>query len=126
MLCSGATFVARGLSTNFKHLGGLLKSAIKHNSFSFIDVLQPCVSFFDNREEYKKHAYELSEENHDPSDRQKAMERAREWSYGQGERIPIGVFYQVQKPTFEERLLGSKILSKTKPKNIGPVLAKQI
>jgi 2-oxoglutarate ferredoxin oxidoreductase subunit beta len=126
MLCAGATFVARGLSTNVKHLGGLLRSAVKHQGFSFIDVLQPCVSFFDNREEYKKHTYDLAEENHDPSDWQKAMERAREWGYGQGERIPIGIFYQVKKPTFEERLLGSKILVKTKPKDIGAVLARHI
>jgi 2-oxoglutarate/2-oxoacid ferredoxin oxidoreductase subunit beta len=118
--------VARGLSTEVKHLGGLLKSAIKHNGFSFIDVLQPCVSFFDNREEYKKLSYELAEEDHDPADWQKAMEKAREWNYGQGERIPMGIFYQVQKPTLEEKLLGSKILVKTRPKDIGPVLAKQL
>jgi len=109
-----------------KHLGGLLKSAIQHHGFSFIDVLQPCVSFFDNREDYQQHTYDLTEEDHDPADWQRAMEKAREWSYGQGERIPIGIFYQAKKPTFEERLLGSKILAKTKPKDIGTVLAKQI
>lgn len=126
MLCSGATFVARGLSTDLKHLGGLIKSAIKHTGFAVVDVLQSCVSYFDSRAEYKKLAYELAEEDHDPSDWQKAMEKAREWNYGQGERIPIGIFYQAQKPTFEERLLGSKIPVKTKPQDIGPVLAKQL
>jgi len=126
MLCAGATFVARGLSTNMKHLGGLLKSALKHRGFSFIDVLQPCVSFFDDREVYKKLTYELAEENHDPADWPKAMARAGEWRYGQGERIPLGIFYQVKRPTFEERVLGPKILVRTKPKDIGPVLAKRI
>lgn len=126
MLSVGGTFVARGLSTNLKHLGELLKAAVKHPGFSFLDVLTPCVSFFDNRDYYKKHTYELTDENHDPADWQKAMDRAREWNYGQGERIPLGIFYQVEKPTFEERLLGSKILVKTKPKDIGPVLAKQL
>jgi len=126
MLSAGATFVARGFSTNVKHLRGLLKAAVKHNGFSFTDVLQPCVSFFDNSDDYKKHTYELADENHDPSDSQAAMERAAEWSYGQGDRIPIGIFYQGKKPTFEERLLDSKIMVKTEPKDIGPVLAKQI
>lgn len=126
MLCAGATFVARGFSNNVKHLRGLLKAAIKHNGFSFIDILQPCVSFFDSSDDYKEQTYELADEKHDPSDSQAAMKRAAEWSYDQGDRIPIGIFYQVKKPTFEERLLGSKIMVKTKPKDIGPVLAKQI
>jgi len=126
MLCAGATFVARGFSTNMKHLRVLLKAAVKHNGFSFIDVLQPCISFFDNNDYYKEHTYELAGEKHDPSNLSAAMGRAGEWRYGQGDRIPIGIFYQVRKPSFEERLLGSKIIVKTKPKDIGPLLAKQI
>jgi len=90
-----------------------------------IDVLQPCISFFDNNDYYKEHTYELADEKHDPSNLSAAMERAGEWRYGQGDRIPIGIFYQVRKPSFEKRLLGSKIIVKTKPKDIGPVLAKQ-
>jgi len=123
MLCAGATFVARGFSTNTKHLRGLLKAAIRHNGFSFIDVLQPCISFFDTSDDYREHTYELADEDHDPSDLQAAMERATEWNYGLGERIPIGIFYQVKKPTFDERLLGSKTIIKTEPKDIRPVLA---
>jgi len=126
MLCAGATFVARGFSTNVKHLRGLLKAAVKHNGFSFVDVLQPCVSFFDNNDDYKKYTYELADEKHDPSNLPAAMDKAGEWSYDQGKRIPIGIFYQIKKPTFEKRLLGSKIMVKTKPKDIGPVLARQI
>jgi len=126
MLCTGATFVARGFSSHVKHLRVLLKAAVKHNGFSFIDVLQPCVSFFDNSDYYKGRTYELADEKHDPSNLPAAMDRAREWSYGQGDRIPIGIFYQVNKPSFEERLLSSKIIVNTKPKDIGPVLAKQI
>jgi 2-oxoglutarate ferredoxin oxidoreductase subunit beta len=126
MLCAGATFVARGFSTKMKHLRLLLKAAVKHNGFSYIDVLQPCISFFDNNDYYKKYTYELSNEKHDPSNLSAAMERAGEWNYGQGDRIPIGIFYQTIKPRFEERFLGSKVIIKTKPKEIGPVLARQI
>jgi 2-oxoglutarate ferredoxin oxidoreductase subunit beta len=126
MLCAGATFVARGFSANVKHLRLLLKAAVKHNGFSFVDVLQPCVSFFDNSDYYREHIYELADEEHNPSELPAAMDRAREWSCGQGDRIPIGIFYQAKKPTFEERLLGSKIIVETKPKDIGSVLAEQI
>ena len=58
MLCAGATFVARGFSTNMKHLRFLLKAAVKHNGFPFIDVPQPCVSFFDNGDYYSEHTLE--------------------------------------------------------------------
>lgn len=126
LLSAGATFVARGYSANVKHLRKLFKAAIKHKGFSFVDVLQPCVSFFDPHEYYKDNTYELSEEKHDSSDLQHAMARAVEWDYDNGGRIPIGIFYQVEKPVFEERLLGEKIIVKSKPKDITPVLAKHI
>ena len=35
------------------------------------------------------------------------MEKAREWDYNRDDeevRIPIGIFYKVQKPTYEERV----------------------
>ena len=41
-------------------------------------------------------------------------------------KIAQKAYDKVKKPRFEERLLASKIMLKTKPKDIGPVLAKQI
>ncbi len=39
MLSAGATFVARGFAGDIPHLKWLIKEAIKHRGFSFIDVL---------------------------------------------------------------------------------------
>lgn len=124
MLSAGATFVARGYSRNMKHLQRLIQDAIKHEGFSFIDVLQPCFTFFNTYDYYNENVYELTEQEEDLSDRESAFTKAREWSYGVGERIPIGIFYRAIKPTFEERLLAGRIPVELRPKDIRPLLEK--
>lgn len=109
MLASGATFVARCYSGKIDHLVSVMKKAIKHKGFSFIDVLQPCFTFFNTYKLYNKATYVM--EDHDPSDFQSALVRAREWDGGVEGGIPLGVFYQVSKPTFDERILGKRILA---------------
>lgn len=95
-----ASFVARGFAGSIDALSVLIQRAIAHRGFSLIDVLQPCVSF--NRVNtfawYKKRCYELSE-THDPTDWRSALEKANEW----GERIPVGVIFESDRPVFEER-----------------------
>jgi len=104
MLAYGATFVARGFSFDIKHLAGLIKEAIKHHGFSFIDVLQPCKTYHDTTQFLRDRVYHLNEKGHDTEDLRAAWERADE-----KERVPIGVFYKIERPTFEDQLLGDKI-----------------
>lgn len=114
MLVSGATFVARGYVGKKDHLKNLIKEAIRHKGFSFIDVLQPCFTYFNLYEDYNKTVYEL-EEGYDPTDFEKALERAREWDYGsidENTKIPIGIFYRKKDSTFEEKLLRERDLRK--------------
>lgn len=122
MLASGATFVARGYSTKMEHLVDLMKRAIAHKGFAFIDVLQPCFTFFNTYKYYNEHVYEL--EGHDPSNLEAARVKAREWGMGEAEKIPIGVFYQAQKPTFDEKMLrdGMVLAGKTDVPDIGNIL----
>jgi 2-oxoglutarate ferredoxin oxidoreductase subunit beta len=96
-----ASFVARGFSGMGDHLTTLIEKAIAHEGFALIDVLQPCVSFnkVNTFAWYKKRCYTLSEE-YDPTDWQAAMAKAMEW----GDRIPLGILYRHQRPTFESRL----------------------
>jgi 2-oxoglutarate ferredoxin oxidoreductase subunit beta len=103
LLASGATFVARSYSTKMDHLVDLMKQAILHKGFSFIDVLQPCFTFFNTYKFYNEHVYEM--EGHDPSDLDAAHRLAKEWEGGPEGKVPIGLFYKVEKPTFDERLL---------------------
>lgn len=96
-----AGFVARGFSGEIEHLSGLIQEAVRHKGFSLVDILQPCVSF--NKVNtfgwYKERVYKLGPE-HDPTDFGQAIERAREF----GERIPIGVIYENDRPPFGGRL----------------------
>jgi len=126
MLSAGATFVARGYTKNMKHLQSLIKTAVNHKGFSFIDVLQPCFTFFNTYDFYNERVYEFSSKDHDVSDRKAAFVKAGEWAYGEGEKIPIGIFYQVKKPTYEEKLLAGRIPVQLTPGDIRPILEKQI
>jgi len=103
-LAAGATFIARGFPADLRHLVELLKKAIQHRGYALMDVLQPCVSF--NRgyayDYYQPRVYKLQDEpDYDPADRSAAWERAHEW----GDRIPIGILYQIEdQPSYEEQV----------------------
>jgi 2-oxoglutarate ferredoxin oxidoreductase subunit beta len=92
-LSAGATFVARGFSAEQKHLTELLKRAIQHKGFSFIDVFSPCVTYnHDNTFQWFRPRVKKLEDNpaYDPSDFQAAVEKSLLW----GDEIPIGLFFE--------------------------------
>jgi 2-oxoglutarate/2-oxoacid ferredoxin oxidoreductase subunit beta len=126
MLSAGAGFVARGFSGKPKHLQSLIKAGIEHQGFAFIDVLQPCFTFYNTYDVYNQKVYELTDGEHDASNRKAAFARAEEWAYGETDRIPIGIFYQVEKPTYDQKLLKGRIPGKLKPGNIESILKKHI
>ncbi|MBS3815048.1 MAG: 2-oxoacid:ferredoxin oxidoreductase subunit beta [Hadesarchaea archaeon] len=105
MLANKASFVARSFSGDINHLKETLIEAIQHPGFAIVDVLQPCVSFYNTWDYYKDRVYKLSENDHDTSNFQAAWEKAEETN----EKIPIGVFYKEERATFDEKLLKGKV-----------------
>ncbi len=103
-LDAGATFVARGFAGDIPHLTDLIKRAIQHKGFSHIDILQQCVSFNkDNTLEwYKQIVYKLENHKYKPDNLDKARSKAVEFE-ARG-RMPIGVLYQIKKPTYEDQI----------------------
>lgn len=101
-LAAGGTFIARGFAGDTKGLADLIAKAIEHKGYALVDVLQPCVTF--NRKNtydwYRERVYNLAESGHDPRDRVAAFQKALEW----GDRIPLGVIYQTQRPTYEDQV----------------------
>jgi 2-oxoglutarate ferredoxin oxidoreductase subunit beta len=92
-LAAGCTFVARGFSGEQKHLTDLIKQAIQHKGFAFIDVFSPCVTYnHDNTYPWFKQRVKKLEEDttYDSANLHQAFERAQLW----GEEIPIGKFFQ--------------------------------
>lgn len=94
------SFVARGYAAHVQQMIDLVTRAMDHKGFSFIHVISPCTTHHDTYKEMAGKVIDVPAE-HDPSDRVAAFRLALE-----EERIPIGVFYEVQKPPFDERLQG--------------------
>jgi 2-oxoglutarate/2-oxoacid ferredoxin oxidoreductase subunit beta len=101
MLASGASFVAR-VYADKEQLEYVLKEAMKHKGFAFIEILQPCIIFHSNKG-YKEKTYSLEKEGHDKTNFDKAWEKAGEFDYNNAEKIPLGIFYQEERETFEEQ-----------------------
>jgi 2-oxoglutarate ferredoxin oxidoreductase subunit beta len=99
-LASGATYVARGFSGDVKHMADLIAGGIAHKGFALVDALSPCVTYnkINTFDYFRQRVYKLESSGHDPTNLLKAYERAIEW----GDKIPIGLFYKTDKPTYED------------------------
>ena len=83
-------FVARGFAGDIDHLAGLIAAAITYRGLSYVDVIQPCITWGTHPVSwYRERVYKLGDD-YDPTDRAAALEKSREW----GDRFPIGVIYQ--------------------------------
>lgn len=102
MINTGATFVARAFSADAESLKETIKKAVNHKGFSFVEVLQPCFTFFNTYDHYRSNTYRL-ENKYDLADKLMALEKAREWDYSNAtSKIPLGVFYQSKQVTFDQ------------------------
>ncbi len=100
-LAAGATYIARGYALDVVHLKKLIVEGIKHKGYALIDVLQPCVTYnkINTAQWYQQRIYKLEDEKeYDPKNRIAAFQKAEEW----GDKIPIGLFYREEKPTYED------------------------
>jgi 2-oxoglutarate/2-oxoacid ferredoxin oxidoreductase subunit beta len=101
LLGAGATFVARTYAGDILKTKEIMKAAIDHKGFSFVDIIQPCITFFDTRDYFKERIYWL-DDKFPTNDLNIAIDIARTT----GEKIPLGIFYKANKPTFEEQVYG--------------------
>ncbi len=121
---AGYTFVARSYAYNKKHLTATIKRAVEHQGMAIVDILQPCPtyndlhtkSWFDEEVEISgasfPRVYDIEAEGYcgkvqNPNDPEEvnrkeieALTRIRK----PDERKAIGVFWEVERPTFMERL----------------------
>lgn len=96
-LAMGAGFVARGFTGDPDQLVSLMKAAIMFRGYALLDILQPCVSFnkINTYADYKSRVEPLPED-YNSSDFALALKTVQIF----GEKIPTGVLYSVEKPTF--------------------------
>ncbi|MFH1390080.1 MAG: thiamine pyrophosphate-dependent enzyme [Candidatus Margulisiibacteriota bacterium] len=98
-LAAGATYLARGYNAKTEQLKLLIKEAILHPGFALIDLLQVCVTFYNQYDYYNQRVYELT--GHNPADYNEALSKIKEWDYNSDAKIALGKFYQVERPTFD-------------------------
>jgi 2-oxoglutarate ferredoxin oxidoreductase subunit beta len=125
-IVSGFTFVARSYAYDAKHLIATLSQAVQHRGMALVDVMQPCPTYNDiHTKEFFAAPFEdttqgktlprilkLEDEGyngkvndpHNPEEiiqkRMAAIERASRLE----DQFPVGVFYQVELPTYADRL----------------------
>jgi 2-oxoglutarate/2-oxoacid ferredoxin oxidoreductase subunit beta len=118
-VASGYTFIARGYALEPKYLASIIVKAIEHKGSALVDVLQTCPTYNDlytkewyegaDLPEKRSRLYKLEDKGYDgkvqdPTDAQeivakKAAAVARSY---ETDPIPIGIYYQVELPTYED------------------------
>ncbi len=118
-VAAGYTFIARAYALDPKYTAQIIARAIQHRGSALVDVLQTCPTYNDlytkewyegaDLPEKRSRLYKLEERGydgkvHDPTDQQeivakKAAAVARSY---ETEPIPIGVYYQIELPTYED------------------------
>jgi 2-oxoglutarate ferredoxin oxidoreductase subunit beta len=99
-LVSGATYVARGFSGDPKHLTELIQKGVEHKGFALVDVFSPCVTWnkINTYDYFRQKCYKFNDSSYDTSSIDHALVKSRETE----PKLPIGLFYETQKPTYEE------------------------
>ncbi|MBF0125780.1 MAG: 2-oxoacid:ferredoxin oxidoreductase subunit beta [Magnetococcales bacterium] len=102
MLTYGATYVAQAFAGKPKVCADLIKGALEHKGFSYVHLYSQCVTYnrIDTIQYYRDLMREVPE-GHDTTNLGAAMELAR--GDEEGHR-PMGLLYQVQRETLDERL----------------------
>lgn len=98
MLEAKATFVARGYPVKLDHLVDIMVQAVEHQGFSFVDVLQPCVSFNNT---YKRYNALVEILDHVPDSYQEAISIAK-----RQDKLPLGIIYKKEKLPYHKELNG--------------------
>jgi 2-oxoglutarate ferredoxin oxidoreductase subunit beta len=118
-VASGYTFIARAYALEPKYLASIIVKAIQHKGSALVDVLQTCPTYNDlytkewyegaDLPEKRSRLYKLEDKGYDgkvqdPTDTQeivakKAAAVARSY---EADPIPIGIYYQVELPTYED------------------------
>lgn len=93
-LAYNASFVARGFSARPKEVTELIKMALTHKGFAFLQIISPCVTFNDTYEHFKQITLPLPA-NHNVTDRSRAMALALD-----EQNMYLGVFYRVERPSY--------------------------
>jgi len=89
-LAYGASFAARGFAGEPTGLKEIIKEGVRHQGFSFIHIITPCVTFDKKNLTWKnlKGKFTYLDSAHDPTVMESAMRLAEH------EKFKLGIFFQ--------------------------------
>ena len=99
-IAQNASFVARAYVGNAEETKKILKKAVVHKGYAFIDIFSPCVSFnrINTYQWYRDNTYYL-EDDYNPYNQKDALNRSLEQK-----KLPLGIFYINERPTYNENV----------------------
>jgi 2-oxoglutarate ferredoxin oxidoreductase subunit beta len=124
-LACGYTFIARSYAFDAKHLKATIQAAIAHKGVALIDVLQPCPTYNDiHTKEYFSGSFEDAEgvtyprtyyledrgydgkvkDPTDPHEVNEKMQAAFTQAHKIEEQVALGVYFQIELPTYSDML----------------------
>ncbi len=102
-ISSGATFVAQAFALDVNDTFNIIKQAINHKGFSFVNILSPCITYY-RMEDLKSFKSKIKKlENHDFNDINLALSRAF------SDHFSVGIFYKKEDKTYEEQILNGNV-----------------
>ena len=98
-LSAGASFVARSYALEIEKTKKIITAAIQHKGFSFVEIIQPCITFYDTRE-ILKNKIEWLDKEYKTNNFYDAFNKISKSK----NKMLLGIFYQVKKPIFEDEV----------------------
>jgi len=97
----GASWVGRGFSGDVKGTTDLMKLAIAHHGFAFLNIISPCVTWRgDHQTKELRAKLATLPADHDRTDRTAALRFTSE-----PEHLTTGVLYEIQRPTLLDEMM---------------------
>ncbi|HUP46378.1 MAG TPA: 2-oxoacid:ferredoxin oxidoreductase subunit beta [Thermoanaerobaculia bacterium] len=96
----GATWVGRAFSGDVKGTTELMRRAVQHRGFAFLNILSPCVTWRgDDQSKLLRARVSALPHDHDPASRESALRYVNEEDV-----VTTGVLYAVQHPTLLDEM----------------------
>jgi 2-oxoglutarate ferredoxin oxidoreductase subunit beta len=97
----GASWTGRAFSGDVKGTTELMKLAIRHHGFAFLNIISPCVTWRgDHQTKELRAKLAAIPADHDVTDRTAALRFTSE-----GEHLTTGVLYEIQRPTLIDEMM---------------------
>jgi len=97
----GASWVGRAFSGDVKGTTELMKLAIGHHGFAFLNIISPCVTWRgDHQTKELRARLRVLPADHDRANRNAALAFT-----GEGEHLITGVLYEIERPTLLDEMM---------------------